>query len=705
MATVSIIPSEPAILTGDQPRAATTAGLAPKADEYLNRELSWLDFDRRVLVLAEDDSLPLLERVRFLSIFSRNLDEFFQVRTASLQDQVAAGFSSPSPDGRTPLQQLAAIREKVTELMAAAEQLYAERLVPALAAAGIRICHWDTLTEGDRANLQDVFEARIRPILTPLAVDPTHPFPYVSNLSLNLGVLVCRPRDERQVFARVKVPPTPSRFLPLPDGARFVPIEEIIEAFLPALFPGTELFGRGVFRVTRDAELALRERESVDLVQDIERDLLRRLRHSDAVRLEVDTRLPEEAVCFLVEELGITSADVYRSLELLDLGDLASLCALDRPDLKYLPWTPQPVPRLAAGGTTPFTEIRKQDVLLHHPYESFEGSLEAFLAAAAVDPDVLAIKHTLYRTSGIESGTLRSLQRAAAEGKQVVVLVELKARFDEEANIERARALEQAGVHVVYGLVGLKTHAKIALVVRAEGEQVRRYCHIGTGNYNPTTARIYEDLGIVSASEDLAADVSDLFNALTSGSEPETYRKLLVAPRTLRAGLLDCIRREMETSDGRIVIKVNSLADPEMIRALYEASCAGVEIDLLVRGICCLRPGVRGLSERIRVRSVLGRFLEHSRVYRFGTEARGVRYYIGSADLMHRNLDSRVEALAPVEDPALRQRLEDIIALYLGDEARAWTLSADGTWTPTGGDLDVQAHLAERIRGGGRTDA
>jgi len=705
---VSDVPSEPAGLSDDlathRSRRALAAVLVPKAEHYFNRELSWLDFDRRVLALAEDESLPLLERVRFLSIFSGNLDEFFQVRIAGIQDQVAAGLSSPSPDGRTPLQQLAAIREKVLELMAMAERLYSEQLVPALAAAGIRISHWDALGAEDRSYLQGLFEARIRPVLTPLAVDPTHPFPYVSNLSLNLGVLVCRPRDERQIFARVKVPPTLSRFLSLPDGERLVPVEEVIEAFLPVLFPGTELFGRGAFRVTRDAELALRERESVDLIQDIERDLLRRLRHSDAVRLEVDTRLPEEAVSSLVEELGITSADVYRGHEFLDFGDLSSLCALDRPDLKYFPWTPQPVPRLAGSGAAPFAEIRKQDVLLHHPYESFEGSLESFLATAAVDPDVLAIKHTLYRTSGIESGTLRSLQRAAAEGKQVVVLVELKARFDEEANIERARALEQAGVHVVYGLVGLKTHAKIALVVRAEGEHVRRYCHIGTGNYNPTTARTYEDLGIISASEDLAADVSDLFNALTSGSEPEGYRKLLVAPRTLRSGLLDCIRAEMEAPDGRIVIKVNSLSDPETIHALYQASCAGVEIDLLVRGICCLRPGVPDLSERIRVRSILGRFLEHSRFYRFGTEARGMRYYIGSADLMQRNLDARVEALAPVEDPALRQRLESIIALYLHDDARAWTLSADGSWTPTGGSLDVQARLAERARAG-RADA
>jgi polyphosphate kinase len=677
-------------------RRTLAAPLVSIPEHYFNRELSWLDFDRRVLALAEDASLPLLERVRFLSIFSGNLDEFFQVRVAGLQDQMAAGIDTPSPDGRTASQQLAAIREKVLELLAVAERLYREQLVPALSAAGIRITRWNALGEEDQAVLRALFEARIRPVLTPLAVDPTHPFPYVSNLSLNLGVLVQRPRDERQVFARVKAPPTLSRFLPLADGERFVPVEEVIEAFLPLLFPATELFGRGVFRVTRDAELDVRERESLDLRRDIERDLVRRLRDSDAVRLEVDARLPEAAIDSLVEELEIAPTDVYCLRELVDLGDLASLCVLDRPDLKYAPWTPQSVPRLRVGTGGPFAEIRARDILLHHPYESFEASLESLLAAAAVDPHVVAIKHTLYRTSGPESGILRSLQRAAAEGKQVVVLVELKARFDEEANIERARALERAGVHVVYGLVGLKTHAKIALIVRAEGEQLRRYCHVGTGNYNPTTARLYEDLGILSASEALASDVSDLFNALTSGSEPEGYRKLLVAPRTLRSGLLECIRAEMDAPDGHIVIKVNSLSDPEMIHALYEASCAGVTIDLLVRGICCLRPGVPDLSERIRVRSVLGRFLEHSRLYRFGTEARGVRYYIGSADLMRRNLDLRVEALAPVEDPALVQRLESITALYLRDDVRAWLLAGDGTWRPTGGTLDVQTRLIER---------
>jgi polyphosphate kinase len=682
-----------------RPASARSAPAEPLSPEsrYLNRELSWLDFDRRVLALAEDRSLPLLERVRFLSIFSGNLDEFFQVRVAGLQDQVAAGIGTRSPDGRTLTEQLGAIRQGVRELHGRAERVFADEMVPALAAEGIRICGWDELDGADRAALRSAFEERIYPVLTPLAVDPTHPFPYVSNLSLNLGVLVRRPGDEREVFARVKVPPALPRFLPLPDGERLLPIEQLIEAFLPELFPATELLARGVFRVTRDAELEIRERESVDLLLDLERDLRRRLRHSDAVRLEVDARLPDHAVDLLAAELEIASQDVYREGNLLGLGDLASLCSLGRPELRYRPFTPHSVARFAPGNDT-FAEIRRADLMLHHPYESFEGSVESFIAQAAADPDVLAIKHTLYRTSGPESGLLRSLRRAADDGKQVVVVVELKARFDEEANIERARALEEAGVHVVYGLVGLKTHAKVGLIVRKEGDRIRRYCHIGTGNYNPVTARLYEDLGLLSASPELASDVSELFNALTSGSEPERYRKLLVAPRTLRAGVLACIRSETEAADGRIVVKVNNLSDPEIIQALYDASAAGVEIDLIVRGICCLRPGLPGISERIRVRSVLGRFLEHSRVFRFGSEARGIRIFIGSADLMHRNLDLRVEALAPVEEPALKRRVEELLQLYLRDDVRGWTLAGDGTWTPTGGTFDVQEHLAATPR-------
>lgn len=667
------------------------------AERYLNRELSWLDFDRRVLALADAPDLPLLERVKFLAIFASNLDEFFQVRVAGLQDQVAAGLGTVSPDGKTASAQLDEIRARVRELTAAAGSVWAKQLVPALDEAGIRICSWQGLDEADRDRLREIFEDRIFPVLTPLAVDPTHPFPYVSNLSLNLGVLVRRPRDEASVFARVKVPPTLPRLLRLPDGTRFVPVEQVIGAFLPRLFPATEFLAKGVFRVTRDAELELRERKSVDLLRDIERDLWRRLRHSDAVRLEVDAELPDEAVRFLVRELELAESDVFQSRELVDLGRLWELYALERPELKLRPWSPQPVPRLTAA-PDPFAALRDGDLLVHHPYESFEGSVESFLSHAASDPDVLAIKHTLYRTSGPESGILRSLERAGSSGKQVVVLVELKARFDEEANIERARALEQAGVHVVYGLVGLKTHAKIGLVVRRERDGIRRYCHVGTGNYNPATARLYEDLGLLSADPELTSDVADLFNALTSGSEPDRYRKLLVAPRTLRSSLVERIREEMAAPDGRIVLKLNSLADAAMIDALYEASCAGVDVELIVRGICCLRPGVPGLSERIRVRSVLGRFLEHSRVYCFGTEARGLRTYIGSADLMLRNLDLRVEALAPVEDPVLRQRLVDLLALLLREDVRAWRLDPDGQWRPGEGTLDVQEQLMERVR-------
>jgi polyphosphate kinase len=671
------------------------------SERFLNRELSWLDFDRRVLALAEDASQPLLERVRFLAIFGRNLDEFFQVRVAGLQDQAVAEVGAVAPDGRSPAEQLRLIRERVLELMVLAGRFFEKELRPALAEAGIRICDWPSLGRADRAHLSGEFQKRIFPVLTPLAVDPAHPFPYISNLSLNLAVVVRRPEGTAG-FARVKVPPLLPRFLPLPDGQRVVPIEQVIGAHLEALFPGSAVEALGVFRVTRDAEIELRESESVDLLEAIESGLRRRLRTSDAVRLEVDAALPETAKALLAEELQIESGDVYETTGLVDFGALAEIAARDRPDLKYAPWVPLPVPGLEpggdGGGAEVFARLRDHAVLVHHPYDSFERSVEAFVEAAAEDPAVLAIKHTLYRTGGPESATLLALQRAARAGKQVVALVELKARFDEAANIARARALEEAGVHVVYGLVGLKTHAKVVLVVRDEPGGIRRYVHVGTGNYHPQTARQYEDLGLLTASPELGAEVADLFNHLTSASGRPHYRQLLVAPEGLRAGLLEQIRAECETADGRIVIKVNGLSDPRMIDALYEASQAGVEIDLIVRGICCLRPGVPGLSERIRVRSILGRYLEHSRIYRFGGGARAPRSLIGSADLMQRNLDLRVEALATVEEPALQARLEEILALALDPGARAWTLRPDGTWRPTRGTLDVQRRLQELAR-------
>ncbi len=675
---------------------------ARAAARYINRELSWLDFDWRVLALAQSPQLPLLERVKFLAIATNNLDEFFQVRVAGLQDQAAAGVRVRTPDGRNAVEQLREIRTRVLELTHATEALFRTDLAPALAAAGIELCSYDSLGAGDREFLRKRFDAQIFPVLTPLAVDPAHPFPYISNLSLNLAVLARHP-DGHQSFARVKVPPFLPRLLALPDGRRFVWIEQVIGAHLDALFPATEVTAWGAFRVTRDADLELREKKGGDLREAIETSLRRRHRGSDAVRLEIASTLSDAARRLLVEELELESSDVYAVDGPLNLGALSMLTRLDRPELKQALWEPQRVASFEplAGSDEPidlFARLREHDVLVHHPYESFESSVEAFLSQAASDPAVRAIKHTLYRTGGPEPGILRSLQRAAAAGKQVVVLVELKARFDEEANIERARALEQSGVHVVYGLVGLKTHAKIALVVRQEPAGIQRYCHVGTGNYNPVTARLYEDLGLFSASPEIGSEVADLFNHLTSASGKPQCEKLWVAPHRLRSEVLTRIREEMGAPDGRIVIKVNGLSDPEIIEALYEASEAGVEIDLIVRGICCLRAGVPGMSTRIRVRSILGRFLEHSRIYRFGSAARGVRYLIGSADLMQRNLDFRVEALVPVEDPDLQARLEEILALCVRPDASAWELGPEGKWLPTGGSLDVQAMLQQLAR-------
>jgi polyphosphate kinase len=679
-------------------RAKPLATLGP--DRFLNRELSWIAFDGRVLALAEDAALPLLERVKFLAICSRNLDEFFQVRVAGLKAQIDAGVLSTSPDGRSPAEQLQEIRLRVEELLRREERVFAKELVPRLAAEGISFVDWDQLTERDRARLRHEYETRIHPALTPLAVDPAHPFPWISNLSLNLAVLVDDAAGERR-FARVKVPPVLPRFADLGDG-RLLPIERLIAAHLDQLFPGTQIVAAHAFRVTRDAELLVDEGEADDLLAAIESGLHRRLRVNDAVRLEIDASAAPEVTRLLAEGLDLGEVDVYLQRGPLDLGALWQLVGVDRPDLKDAPWQPVTQPRLArkAPPEDVFTVLRAGDVMVHHPYDSFGSSVEAFLEQAARDPDVLAIKHTLYRTALRENRLLRALIQAAQDGKEVVTLVEIKARFDEEANIEWARSLESAGGNVVYGLVGLKTHGKIALVVRSERDGIRRYCHVGTGNYNPETARVYEDVGLLTASPEIGADVGDLFNHLTGCGQQSAYHKLLVAPAGLRAGLLARIREEMEAGDGEIVIKVNGLQDPDMIDALYAASRAGVKIDLLVRGICCLRPGVPGLSESIRVRSVVGRFLEHSRVFRFGSEARGRRHYIGSADLMTRNLDRRVEVLAPVEDPALRARLDEILAVNLDPAARAWELEPDGRWTPRpeGGGFHPQARLQELAR-------
>ncbi|HEX5949500.1 MAG TPA: polyphosphate kinase 1, partial [Actinomycetota bacterium] len=632
--------------------------------------------------LAEDPALPLLERVKFLAIFSRNLDEFFQVRVSGLREQVAAGVvTSKTPDGLSPSEQLAEIRRRCVELIDRADGAL-EDLLPMLEKAGIRIVGLEDLDDDDAAFLRESFHQHVFPVLTPLSVDPAHPVPYISNLSLNLAAIVRDPRTGLNRFARVKVPPLLPRFMALPDGERLVPVEDVIAAHLDTLFPGMDIVSRHAFRVTRDADVEVEEDEAEDLLAAIEDVLWRRRRAASPVRLEVDRTMTPEVLDLLVRELDLHEADVYVSRGLLDLGGLWALYGMDRPDLQEEPWTPVTQPRLTVEEGEPdlFGVLRAGDVLVHHPYDSFVTSVEAFLEQAARDPEVLAIKQTLYRTSAQESPIIGALVRAAEAGKQVVALVELKARFDEQANITYARALEEAGVHVAYGVVGLKTHAKISLVVRREEGGIRRYGHVGTGNYNPTTAKQYEDLGLLTSDPDIGADLTDLFNLLTGYSRQREYRRLLVAPHDARPKLLELIRREARPH-GKIVMKMNSLADAEMIDALYAAAQAGADVDLVVRGICCLRPGVPGLSDRIRVRSLVGRYLEHSRVFRFGRRSTGYDHYLGSADLMPRNLDRRVEALVPVLEPGLKRRLDRMLKAALEDDALAWKLGPDGTWS------------------------
>ncbi|HEU4527535.1 MAG TPA: polyphosphate kinase 1 [Actinomycetota bacterium] len=684
------------------------AAILPAAPEsrFINRELSWLEFDGRVLALAEDPDLPLLERVKFLAIFSRNLDEFFQVRVSGLREQVAAGVvTSKTPDGLSPSEQLAEIRRRGAELIDRADAAI-EELLPMLDKAGIRIVGLEDLDDEDAVFLRETFLQHVFPVLTPLSVDPAHPFPYISNLSLNLAAIVRDPRTGLNRFARVKVPPLLPRFTALPDGERFVPVEDVIAAHMDTLFPGMEIVSRHTFRVTRDADVEVEEDEAEDLLAAIEDVLWRRRRAASPVRLEVGRAMTPEVLDLLVRELDLQEDDVYVSRGLLDLGGLWALYEMDRPDLKDEPWTPVTQPRLTVEEGEPdlFAVLRAGDVLVHHPYDSFVTSVEAFLEQAAGDADVLAIKQTLYRTSAQESPIIAALVRAAEAGKQVVALVELKARFDEQANITYARALEEAGVHVAYGVVGLKTHAKMSLVVRREEGGIRRYGHVGTGNYNPTTAKLYEDLGLLTSDPDVGADLTDLFNLLTGYSRQREYRRLLVAPHDLRPKLLKLIRREARPH-GKIVMKMNSLADAEMIDALYAAAQAGADVDLVVRGICCLRPGVPGLSDRIRVRSLVGRYLEHSRVFRFGRRSTGYDHYLGSADLMVRNLDRRVEALVPVLDPGLKRRLDRMLKAALEDDALAWKLGPDGTWSKVrrrkglSSQARLQEDALERARG------
>jgi polyphosphate kinase len=685
--------SSPAAAASHLNGAAPAA--TPPDSRYLNRELSLLDYNTRVLSRAEDPSLPLLERVRSLHFFGQNLDDFFQIRVAGLKEQLEAAPLAASPDGLSPMAQLREIRRRVEALGERERNLFEGELRPLLADAGIRLVEAAELSRRDAEHLSRYFRRSIFPVLTPLAVDPGHPFPYISHFSLNLAVIVRDPLRRHQRFARLKVPPLLPRFVALPDGERFLPLEQVIAANLQALFPGMEIVSHTAFRVTRDNDLDVREDEADDLLVTIQAELLRFRRRARAVRLEINPDMADEVRELLVRELELTPDDVYTVDGLLDLSAVGFFADLDRPDLKSEPYTPVTPPRLTRPDGEPgefFAALQAGDVLVHHPYESFTSSVVAFTQQAAADPQVLAIKQTLYRTSGPASPIALALAQAAEAGKQVVALVELKARGDEQANIAWAQALEQSGVHVVYGMVGLKTHAKLTLVVRHEASGIRRYVHVATGNYNPMTALAYEDVGLFSADPDLGADVTELFNFLTGYSRQRRYRRLLVAPACLRSGLLKLIREEAAEPDGRIVIKANNLVDVQIIDALYQAASAGAEVDLIIRSVCCLRPGVPGLSDRVRVRSIVGRFLEHSRILRFGSEARGFKYFIGSPDIMDRNLDRRVEAVVPVEHPDLQARLAEIIEVELADDRLAWELDADGNWhrVPTRHRLDAQ---------------
>ncbi|HWD24345.1 MAG TPA: polyphosphate kinase 1 [Acidimicrobiales bacterium] len=682
---------------------------------FLNRELSWLDFAERLIELAEDSSAPLLERAKFLGIFSGGLDEFFQVRIAALRDQVAAGIRTRSADGRTPEEQLVAVRAKCVELVDRESRIFSDDLLPTLAKVGVHLVDFDKLDTGRRAELSSVFERQIFPVLTPLSVDPRHPFPYISNLSLNLAVRVEDPMTGEARFARVKVPPLLPRFVPLQDREYFVPLEQVIAANLASLFPDMRVGAHFAFRVTRNAEIEFEESDSDDLLEAVEIELRRR-RFGRAVRLEVDPEIEPDFLSLLLEELELDESDVYAPQAPLDLVQLFGITGRDRPDLKDPAWAPMTPARFAEveEPTDLFAVISERDVLLHHPYDSFATSVEQFLSQAASDPDVLAIKQTLYRTSG-DAGIVGALAQAVESGKQVAVLVELTARFDEQRNIAWARQLERAGVHVVYGVVGLKTHAKTTLVVRREADGIRRYCHIGTGNYNADTARVYEDLGLFTADPAVGSDLTDLFNHLTGFSRATKTEALILAPERFRPWVLERIAEEREAGEaGSIVIKVNGLTDPEVIDALYTASQAGCRVVLIVRGLCCLRPGVPGLSENITVRSIVGRFLEHSRIYRFGVPdakvnaarlvegpiergASDASYFIGSADLIQRNLDYRIEALVPVIESDLRARLEDILTLARADDTFSWSLDREGSWSrnPNLLDISIQQRLQE----------
>jgi polyphosphate kinase len=695
------VPPEP----GGRPPAPQYDGSIDDPSLYFNRELSWLDFNQRVLELAEGTGVPLLERVRFCAIYANNLDEFFMVRVAGLFDQLDAGIEARGPDGRTPKEQIDAIQQRVLELDDRLGRCFGGDLRPALEDEGIRIVTLETATAEERREIDARFEQQVFPALTPLVIGLGRPFPYISNLSLSLGVLLRDSESGNEIIARVKVPKELlGRFLPLGNGGKtFVPLEEVIGANLEALFPGIEVIDHGYFRVTRDADFNISD-EADDLLQAVQ-DELRRRRFGEVVRLEVASDMNPKLRAQLVAALRLEDREVYDIDGLLDLADLVAIADVPgHAELRFPPWTPVTQPRLQGEDDEPidiFAEIRQRDLLVHHPYDSFNSSVERFVAQAVADPDVLAIKQTVYRTSD-DSPLVPSLIRASERGKQAVCMVELKARFDEEANIHWAKSLEEAGVHVVYGIPGLKTHVKAVLVARREGDQVREYVHVGTGNYNPKTARLYTDLGIFTADPDIGADVAEMFNFLTGYGRPAGFRKLLVSPTTMRDQIVAEIERTVAAhkagEDVRIALKMNSLVDARCIQALYEASQAGIRVDLNVRGICCLRPGLEGVSENIQVTSIVGRFLEHSRIYAF-QRGEETRVLMGSADLMPRNLDSRVELVAPVEDAAIKAEMLDVLERCLADNANSWELGPDGDWVrrqPDGELRSAQEELMAR---------
>lgn len=690
-------------------------------DRFLDRELSWLAFNQRVLELAEDDALPILERANFLAIFASNLDEFFMVRVAGLKRRIATNLAVPTNVGRAPLDVLADIGAKAHELQERHARVFREQVKPALDEAGVHIEGWRDLEQADRDRIDEIFSTQIFPVLMPLAVDPAHPFPYISGLSLNLSIRVRNPKTQKVEFARLKMPQNLARFVRLPDDGsgrlRFIPLEDLISNHLDELFPGMEILEHHEFRVTRNEDVEIEEDETESIIQALEKELLRR-RFGPPIRLEISDDMDEVTLGLLMQELDITEQEVYRLPAPLDLGGLFELQRIDRPVLKYPRRVPTTSVSLLPSDPTEkpdvFASISRGDILLHHPYESFATSVQTFLEQAATDPNVLAIKQTLYRTSG-DSPIIEALIDAAEAGKAVLALVEIKARFDEQANISWARKLEKAGVHVVYGMVGFKTHCKLALVVRQEGNGLRHYSHIGTGNYNPKTSRIYEDLGLLTADDQVGKDLTRLFNELSGYAIEKKFKRLLVAPLHLRKGLLKRIATEAANArDGKpsgIRIKVNSMVDEVIIDALYRASQAGVPIDVWVRGICSLRPGVPGLSETIRVRSTLGRYLEHSRIFSF-LNGGDPQVFIGSADMMHRNLDRRIEALVRLTRPSHLDDLAGLFDLAMSDETSSWWLGADGEWVRHDRDghgaplADLQTELMTQIgsrrRGGGR---